>query len=87
VSDSALMYAMNTVDFVFKIWPIVATIFVVMVVLGRTRSFFFFYHRAFQLLGAERKFSSRSDQKAWDEYLSLMSFNLQLGFGLNSLKK
>ncbi|WP_154100787.1 DUF6216 family protein [Pseudomonas putida] len=77
---------MNIVDFIFKVWPLVATVFVVAVVLKRTNSFFFFYHRAFQLLGAEKKFSNHSDQKAWDEYLSLMSFNLQLGFGLESLK-
>jgi hypothetical protein len=77
---------MQSLDFLYKIWPIFAAIAVICFVYWRTGSMVFVFHRVFQLLGVDNKFSDKEDQRAWDLYEGLNKFNLKTGFRLQSVR-
>jgi hypothetical protein len=77
---------MQSIDFLYKIWPIFAGVAIICFVYLRTGSLLFVFYRIFQLLGVDNKFSDKDDQRAWDLYEGLNKFNLKTGFGLKSVR-
>lgn len=86
MTDQTFANTIHFLDFLYKLWPLFAGVFVVGVVYWRTGSFFFVFHQFLKWLGLEGKYTCPDDQRVADEYLDLNKFNLKTGFRLSSVK-